>query len=184
MIRNIEAGLLIAGLVFLTSCGHPDSYDYEVRRLDSVADVIRTDLSLMDELDRDSLQILLDRFKQMDKDLIALYREGDTSSFWKNEYGNVGLCKKGISRYLEEYAHIREQMNVALVQIENLSHDLKHDLIQNDTAETYVNIEIQQAEMILRNTAKRGNKAEYCYHQAQSILAKSDSLINYLNSGP
>jgi len=184
--RTIKAAGLIlffGSLLILStvSCNHGPSYPKETATLDSLKKVLSSTDSMLINVDSLNIRkcinhviITLDEVKMLTKDTVTRGAGQIFKSFADTKWE--------LQTFLSRRTVLKQEIPKSIAQVEHLSHDLKNNLVNKDSAMIFYGFEVKKASELIE-TAKLGLAAVKMQLPLNEIIApQADSLINRLKN--
>lgn len=164
------------------SCRNTHAYDKQVKELDSLKVVLQQSVANFKTVD--STQCVQAYSKQYTYSLFINSHLKDTvTKAVAENLQTFHSVEKGVSDYLSLRSSWLTAANLAISQLQTLSHDLKNGSIDEDDAIEFINEEKKQAEKIieeLKINTETIRKHLELFNQSLPII---EDLIKDLNSG-
>lgn len=179
--------LLLPTIIIITcmsffSCRNTHAYDKYVKELDSLKVVLQQSVDNFKTVDSAACYQAYAKQQTFSLFISSHLKDTVTKAVAEN-LQNLYSVEKGLHDYLSLRSSWLKDANSSIIQLQNLSHDLKNGSIDNDEAIAFINDEKKLAEKIieeLKINTETIRKHLEVYNQSLPIC---EDLVKQLNSG-
>jgi hypothetical protein len=130
----------------------------DLARVDSIATVIDQAEEKLQSVHMDSLRMRFGLYKEYAGEIETHFEELKTEESFPY-FCSYRNCKKSFDLMISGYPDFREDIDSARIQLENLKHDIRKEMLEPDEINQFILLETQNARLLLEKISFRVDNA-------------------------
>ena len=177
-----SAVALLIMIASASSCRNTHAYDKYVKELDSLKVVLQQSVDNFKTVDSSScMQAYIKQYTY--SRFIDSHLKDTVTKVVAENLQNFHSVEKGLKDYVELRAIWLANSNSSIIQLQNLSHDLKNGSVNEDEAIEFINEEKKQAETLIEELKINTETVRKHLEIFNQSLPVCENLVRQLNSG-
>ena len=173
---------ITSSILLISSCGKSHKYDKSVKELDSLKIVVQQSVSHFKQLDSVACynaynkQYTYAKFIEINlKDTVSRAVADDLQLFH-----SLG---KSMVNYLAMRPNWQNEAALSMLQITNLTHDLKNGSVEDEEAVEFINEEKKEAEKIIKELNENTEIMHELMQQFSQTITTAEDVTKRINNG-